>query len=163
MWLFLVNLPFLGALSKLSVVPLPGVLLRKFRPMSDFYVVGTGAWFIGVGVEAVIFFPNLSSVPIVFLLVTSFIGLTAFVLPQIVFHNLIVSAHNQLADLRIDDFNYMNAGAPPKSAPKLARIDETTHSQALWVFDNSDVVGLLFTYFVPPLLLVLRSKMELPH
>jgi hypothetical protein len=157
-WLFLVNLPFLNALSKLRIVPLPGVLLRKFRPMSDFYVVSTLAWFVGVGLEAVIFFPNLSSVAIVFLLVTSFIGLTAFVLPQIVFHNLIMSAHGQIADMRIDYFNSMNAGVPLRSASELARIDEASHPQALWVFDNNDLFSLLFTYFIQLLPLVLGSR-----
>jgi hypothetical protein len=57
--LFVVNLPFVFALLKLPVVSLPNVLLAKLRPMSDFYVAGTLAWFVAVGLTALIFFHNI--------------------------------------------------------------------------------------------------------
>lgn len=162
LWLFLVNLPFLDSLSKFRVVPLPSVVLRKFRPMSDFYVVSTGAWFVGVGLVAIVVFRNLSPIAAIFLAVTSLIGVTAFVLPQIVFHNLIISAHVAIANMRIDEFNN-DSGTPPKRVSELTSIDAIPVSQGVWVFDNSDVVGLLVSNFLPPLILILKSKVGLYH
>jgi pilus assembly protein TadC len=158
MSLFFVNLPFVSALRKLPVVPLPNLLLAKFRPLSDFYLTGTLAWFIAVGLTALILFPNLSNAAIWFLLGTTLIGLSGFIVPQIVFHLLVVRAQSQMADfvhraLRLWDRN-------PSS---LKDLNEALKAHSMWVFDRADITSLLIPELVAAVGLILKSGVVGQH
>jgi hypothetical protein len=156
-WLFLVNLPFVRALLRLPVIPLPNVLIAKLKPMSDFYVVGTLAWFVAVAVSAMIFFQNLKGAAALFLLVSSIIGTSAFVWPQVIFHVMIVRAQSQMADAAVDAFRHLPSKATNESLAGVREANEAVKANALWVFDRADVTTLLLPDFVALLGLILKS------
>jgi hypothetical protein len=157
-WLFLVNVPFLRRLRKLAVISVPTVLIAKLRVASDFYVISTMAWFVAVGLAAAVFFPGISDPAFVFLLITSVIGLSAFMLPQAVFHVLIVRSRNQVASSIADSFHHLSPDANQiENVSKLPGLDELVHSNVMWVFDRNEVTALLIPQVVAIATLALKS------
>ncbi|HTW63967.1 MAG TPA: hypothetical protein VME17_05090 [Bryobacteraceae bacterium] len=156
--LFAVNLPFAFSLLKLPVVPLPNVLLAKPRPMSDFYVAGTLAWFVAVGLTAYIFFQNMSDTAIGFLLVTSVIGLTAFIVPQVIFHILVVRALSQMADEAYQELRRWSEDQDVTNLSFLLKgVNDSVKANSMWVFDRSDVASLLVPELITIVGLILKS------
>jgi hypothetical protein len=160
-WLFLVNVPFLRRLRKLAVISVPTILIAKLRVASDFYVISTMAWFVAVGLSAAVFFQNLSATAFVFLLITSVIGLSAFMLPQAVFHLLIVRSRSQLASSIADSFRHLSPKANQiENVSNLPGLDELVHSNVMWVFDRNDVTALLIPDVVALVTLALKSDIR---
>ncbi len=50
LWLFITNVRFLWNLREFEVVPLPNVLRATFRKTTNFCLIGTATWFVGVGI-----------------------------------------------------------------------------------------------------------------
>jgi hypothetical protein len=158
--LFVVNLPFVFALLKLPVISLPNVLLAKLRPMSDFYVAGTLAWFVAVGLTALIFFHNIKD-PMAggFLVVTSGIGLSAFIVPQIVFHIMVVRSLSQIADYSFEEFHlWYNRQDRTEGSSKLKDMNDSVKANSLWVFDRGDVASLLTPELITVVGLILKPR-----
>jgi hypothetical protein len=163
MSLFVVNVPFVFALRKLPVVSIPNMLLAKLRPLSDFYVAGTLAWFVAVGLTAFILFPNLSSTALWFLLVTTVMGLSGFVVPQVVFHLLLVRSQSQMADHLYGELQIWERSAPVQPSSKLKELNDTLKANSLWVFDIADITSLLIPELISAIGLILKSGIVGQH
>jgi hypothetical protein len=164
MSLFFVNLPFVFALRALSVVSLPNFLLAKLRPLSDFYLAGTLTWFAAVGLSALILFPNLSNSAIWFLLVTTVIGLSGFIVPQIVFHVLVVRAQSQLADSVYAALLLRGSDRDPiRDSSILKDLNDTVKANSVWVFDRTDITALLIPELISAVGLILKSGLFGQH
>jgi hypothetical protein len=162
--LFVVNLPFVFALLKLSVAPLPNILLAKLRPMSDFYVAGTLAWFVAVGLTALIFFQNLSDTAIGFLLATSVIGLSAFIVPQVIFHIMVVRSLSQMADSICEASGFWHGDRDQRDvSSKLKELNDAVKANSMWVFDRADMTSLLIPELVTVVVLILKSGIVGQH
>ena len=164
MSLFLVNLFFVFALRELSVVSLPNFLLAKLRPLSDFYLAGTLTWFAAVGLSVFILFPNLSNTAIWFLLATTVIGLSGFIVPQVVFHVLVVRSQSQLADSVHATLQLLGSDQDPlHNSSKLKDLNDTVKANSLWVFDRADITALLIPELISATGLILKSGLFGQH
>jgi hypothetical protein len=169
-WLFLVNLPLLGSIFKRKTIPLPAVVLAKLRTISDFYVVSTFAWFVGVAAAVTIAFKALSPTSIGFLIISSIVGLSAFVGPQIIFHILLVRAQQVLADASAREYYRLismhlakgKASEDQMSLSELARLNSAAQGSASWVYDASDIVFLVASNLVPPITLIIKTFFSRP-
>jgi len=152
-WLFFVNIWFLVGLSKFHVAPRPTILVSKFRLMTDFYLYSTGAWFVGVASVVVVFFSNFSRDAQAIVGVTSFIGLTAFMGPQWLFHRLLVRSQHELVEMAIKE-------SPPtknSGAHQIAEFNDRTDPQDMWVLDFSDMLLVAAQGLLAPLVLFLKT------
>lgn len=148
--LFIVNLPFMYKISKLDFLPLPSVLLAKFRVMSDFYLKSTLSWFVGVGVSVMFFSPSISAAAIFFIAITSLIGLTAIMVPQFVFHGRIVRAQSDASDAIIKKFHSLRGERNWKNYNDTLRELNRVVDSPTWVYKSGQIVGLVASNFVIP-------------
>lgn len=148
--LFVVNIPFMYKISKLEFLPLPSVLLAKFRVMSDFYLKSTLSWFVGVGVSVMFFSPSISVAAVLFIAITSLIGLTAIMVPQFIFHGRIVRAQSDASDAIIKRFHSLRGERNWKNHNDALRELNRVVESPTWVYRSGQIVGLVASNFVIP-------------
>lgn len=154
--LLIVNVFFLNDLRRLPVAPLPGVIIAKFRGITNFYLLVAFTWFVGVGLFGILLLRDLDIYAAVGILVLGSIGFLTFFVPQCVFHIFLVSAYREVADgvgtIYVRYFGLQTVReviAKLGTVNALSRIElftcmvEATQPVQMWVYDLSDVLILI--------------------
>lgn len=175
LWILSVNIGFLSQLRTLRVLPIPGVILVKFRGMTNFYLFVAYTWFVGVGLFAGLFFGTFDAVAISVIATLGSFGFLTFLWPEYVFHGYLLRAHQEIADALIalykqhignaplaDVTTSIQPGAWNDKLQIFESIAETSKPVDLWVHDLTDWAILIWGQSLPILAVFLRSALGSP-
>jgi hypothetical protein len=155
-WLLFINALLLRTMNDLPVVPLPGLLVARFRTITGFYLKIASSWFVGVGIFGIVFFKHLDIVAAFVLLITGSFGLITFFGPQVVFHSFLIRASASIAqhvnELFRQEFKSMYIGShlsisgvqnSPTALARLADMVQVTQPTPTWVYDPRAIAVLV--------------------
>ena len=162
LWLLLQNAILFRRLTRLPTIPLPSVLLARFRDITNFYLCVSSSWFVGVALFGLLFFKHLDVIAALTLIITGGFGMLTFFLPQLVFHGFLTRAEGRIAEqvaLLLREESGSNIAArgicmptfsvDPSALEKLANMVQLTQPMRMWVYSFKDmlvlVLGQLFT------------------
>ena len=162
LWLLYGNARLLWALRHLDVIPLPGVVIARFRRLSSFYLYVALTWFLGVGLFGLLFFRNLSLLAGIILTITSAFGLVTSLGPQLLFHHFIAKAASDMAaDLaRVFKTEFVE-GLMRSNISQVIDMLKATEPGQLWVIRGKDLLVLAGGQLLPMALVAVKGKLGL--
>ncbi len=170
-----INFFFLLSLKEYPVIPISNVLKSRFRVITDFYNYVTLAWFVGVALFIILFYPIYDIFAIILLILLCILGLLTFFTPQIMFRQYLISSYRSLCDLCINNFykkidvkllERINKRYKVYSNSKifnlnsLLEIISVSNKPPLWVYDSQDFLILFIGQLLPFIVFVLQKYIE---
>jgi hypothetical protein len=163
LWLIYANALFLHSLSRLDVIPLPGVLIARLRRLTAFYLIAALTWFLGVALFGLLFFKHLDALAAFILSITAAFGLVLSLGPQLVFHRFIARASSEAAGEFARLFKLEFSGRIDHgNLPQVTSMLQASQAGQMWVINLKDVLLLIVGQLLPLFALVLREKLALP-
>jgi hypothetical protein len=160
LYLQAVNFRFLHAIYRFGVVPLPGVLVARFRQLTGFYLVIAGSWFVGVALFALVFVGHLDPFPIFILTTISAFGLVTALTPQLVFHAFITQASSEVAGEFARIFKFELASRIDQSSlPGVTSMLQASQPVQMWVINLKDLLLLGSGQLLPLAAVVVRNRL----
>jgi hypothetical protein len=174
--MLVVNFLFLLDLRRLPVIPAANVIRSRLRAITNFYMIVTFAWFVGVGLFGVVFLDVFDPLSVGFLVTLSLIGTATFLTPQVVFRSYLASSYRLACDVALLALNLQMGielreeecvNALPQrfrfNLPKVSTLGEIMDVSARpfrLVYDAEDVLVILFGQGVTVGVFVLQFLVE---
>jgi len=140
LWLLARNALFLNEIRDLTVVPFPGIILARFRPLTAYYLWIAGSWFLGVTLMAVIFVGHLNPLPLFLLSLFSLAGIVTAFVPQLIFHAYITHAASEVAGefVRIYKVDF-SSRIDSASLQVVTSMLQATQPAQVWIINLKDI------------------------
>ncbi len=173
--MFFINFFFLINLKDFPVIPVSNVLKSRLKTITDFYVYLSLAWFLGVTLFVILFYPTYDFFAVIVLLSLIILGVLTFFTPQIMFRKYLVSSYKTLCDLCLYDFyDKMGIKLVERISHKhkvfnnskisnfnsLVEIIAVSNKPPLWVYDSEDFLILFIGQLLPFIIWFLQSHLQ---
>lgn len=153
----MVNVLLLWRLRDLPVVALGNVVRSRLRGITNFYVLVSMTWWIGIGLFALTFLNHYDVIAVALMGSMALLGMLTFLVPQLVFRHYILASYQLICSWALSE--HLEAwklkwdGGPSKTAhsvltrsagsPTLADLVEATAKPTSWVYDSEDLLLLV--------------------
>lgn len=159
-WILGVNATFLKAIGGLRGLPLPGILIARFRPLTAFYLRVSVSWYVGFALIALLFVNHLDRASVTVLFIISALGLITALVPQLVFHAIITQAANDMAGDLAQVFKTKLSGRiEPVSLAQATSILQASQPVQMWVINFKDILILASGQLFPIASVALKVKL----
>jgi hypothetical protein len=157
------NALFLREIFRLTVLPLPGVLVARLRHLTAYYLIMAGSWFVGVALLALVFVGHLGPFSVFILSMTSAFGLVTALAPQFVFHTFITDAASEVAGEFAQIFKReFSSKIDHSSLAGITSMLQASQPIQVWVINLKDLVLLASGQLLPLAAVALRNRLGFP-
>jgi hypothetical protein len=162
LWIFSRNARFLYGLRNFDVIPMPGVVIARFRRLTAFYLKVAFTWFVGVALLGLLFFKHVDLLSAIVLTVTAAFGLVTGLGPQFVFHRFIVMASSEVAGEFARVFKLdLSSRIDHSNLAGVTSMLQASQPVQMWVINLKDLLLLAGGQMLPVILLALKEKLGL--
>jgi len=166
------NIRFLLDLRHFPVIPIANVIRHRLRKITNFHMIISATWFVGVALFGMTFFRQLDLLAGGIILVLSSLGILTFLVPQLVFRVYLIRSYGLACDLSLVALNRTlditlverkghwhpaSLGTSWTKLDNLSDIIQTAVKPPLWVYSARDFALLLFGQLIALLSVYLRD------
>jgi hypothetical protein len=163
-FLLIGNALFLFSLGRWPIVPVAAIVRSRFRVAANFYFKVAASWMFGVFLFARLLLKADDVVSLSFVLSLFVIGCVTFIVPQFVFRSYLFRSYRTACDISLlaiskrmgiyisevdrGDIDKPLVSLRDKNVAELSDLSsivQATAAPKMWIYDQDDVVFLLFT------------------
>jgi len=172
----IVNVKLILNLFRLPVIPIPNLIYSRLEPLTDFYLKISISWFTGVSLFVIIFIRNLDLTSIIFISFLSIIGILTFLIPQLLYRNMIAKSRSSGTSIAIKkiyslneiQFNEVEVEQERPNELLLLKdlfdeksfqldISDVINVEKKWIYNPFEILLFVFSQSVPFLIVYLKN------